>query len=687
MPKSFEQTGVQQMTKKQFRLGNLRQARFGEAITTQSKSRRRSDWVLLMLLLLPFCTPLLAQDNGAIEDIDLTSEDEQWLAEMLQVLDESTEIATKSRLNADFVPGTVTVLHGRDLEALGARNAWEALALIPGVMINQEETGNLFVAVRGFNQAFNSGNVKVLLNSVPMTRDNSGLPSQALSLPIEQVDRIEFVRGPGSVLYGDYAFNGVLNILTRKESNKAFGRVDEHGTATLGGQYAYRSEDGATRFSLNVAGLNGNSVEAPEGVSAEDDQKSVIATFARQGFQFTAQAINKDYQNDRQIARDETTYAFEARQNFDLNPATRFSLYASYVHNDAEQTALRRLKGHTWEGGAELSWQGMERHHWLMQLSYTDNSIDEAFQVPPSLEVNPQPDPPPPGPPPASPPVVDQRDVNRRYFGISLQDRFEVSDRLAITAGLRFDHRDDLDLNLVTPRLAAVWRLSDAHILKAQYAEGYRAPTFWELYPNNVKIDLEPETIATTELSYIHRSTDRVVRLTLFHSRLEDHIKPLGPPTFDFDNAGSSRAAGVELEWEQQWSSQLKSWLNVSYADSRDGRRLSSPEMDVGADQDPATTDWLANLALFYRPADRALLTVHWNYVGERHAETVDTTGEHRVALTLSLFDLWTEGLTLRLGVRNLLQEDQRSVIGSPNRVLVNDFPDSLFWGQVSYDF
>ena len=67
------------------------------------------------------------------------------------------------------------------------RTVWDALALIPGVMINQGGQGGLLVAVRGFSAPFNSGNIKVLLNSVPMSRDNSGLSSQALSLPIEQV--------------------------------------------------------------------------------------------------------------------------------------------------------------------------------------------------------------------------------------------------------------------------------------------------------------------------------------------------------------------------------------------------------------------------------------------------------------------------------------------------------------------
>ncbi len=644
-----------------------------DVINHSDRPRCWMKWVLATTFSLSISIPSLAEEASADLAAVPASEDEQWLGELMQVLDESTEIATKNRLNADYVPGMVTVLQGRDLEALGMRTVWDALALIPGVMINQGGQGGLLVAVRGFSAPFNSGNIKVLLNSVPMSRDNSGLSSQALSLPIEQVDRIEFIRGPGAILYGDYAYNGVLNILTRKENTRTFARVDEHGTTTLGGQYAYRSEDATTRFSLNIAGLTGNSVEAPVGLHAQDDQPSGIAIFAHRGFQFTAQAIHRDYQNDQGVGYNERTEAFEARQTFELTANTTANLYGSYLDNDFD-TRGQHFLGHTWEGRGELSWRGMERHRWLAQFSYADTRIEEAFKAPP-------------GPPSNNlrPPAVNQSDVNWRYYGISLQDQYEASDRLSITAGLRFDHRDDLDLNLLTPRLAAVWRLSDVHILKAQYAEGYRAPTFWELFPNNTQIDLEPETVATTELSYINRLADRVLRLTLFHSHLENHITPLGSPSFDFGNVGSSRTAGVELEWEQQWSPQFKSWFNLSYSDSRDGRML--PPGERTNNQDPGTTDWLGNLALFYRPTDRMLLTAYWNYIGERHAASVDSAAEHRVAVTLNLFDIWTKGLTLRLGVRNLLQADQRSLIGGPLRVITSDFPDSLIWGQISYDF
>ena len=648
-----------------------------DLINLGDRPRRGMKWALATTFLLTVSVSSLAEEVST-DLITMAGEDEQWLGELMQVLDESTEIATKSRLNADYVPGMVTVLQGRDLEALGMRTVWDALALIPGVIINQGPTGELFVGVRGFTSPFNSGNIKVLLNSTLMSRDSSGLSSQALSLPIEQVDRIEFIRGPGAVLYGDFAYYGVLNILTRQGNSRISTRVDEHGTTTSGGLYSYRSEDGETRFSLNMAGSTGHWVEAPVGIDVKNEQQSGIALFSHRGFELTAQAINEDYDNDQGISRTQRTEAMTVRQTFGLAADTQVSLYVSYLNNDYEE-ARERFLGRDWEARANLSWQGMQRHRWLFQFSYTDSYTEEARLGPP---------------PHREGPGFRQYDVSRRYYGISLQDQYEASDRLTLTVGLRFDHRNDLDENQLSPRLAAVWRVSDVDILKAQYAEGYRVPTFWELYPppTFAKSDLNPEKIGTSELSYIHRTADQVWRLTLFHSKINDLISFTESSPFRagvFVNSGASEASGMEIEWEQQWSPRLKSWFNLSYADSRSGLH---PALLGGEtiEKDPGTADWLGNLALFYRPAEHVLLAAHWNYVGERHAESVDTNPEHRVALTLSLFDVWTQGLTLRFGVRNLLQADQRYLVPQAPpavAVLASDFPDSLVWGQISYDF
>ena len=95
-------------------------------------------------------------------------------SKLLAILAEETAVATKTRVNGDFVPGIVSVLHGDELEALGIETAWEALSLVPGIEAVRDPTGNPNVIVRGLEFPFNSGNVKIL---IARRSRNSGLSS------------------------------------------------------------------------------------------------------------------------------------------------------------------------------------------------------------------------------------------------------------------------------------------------------------------------------------------------------------------------------------------------------------------------------------------------------------------------------------------------------------------------------
>ncbi len=119
----------------------------------------------------------------------------------------------------DDKPNMITILHGYHLEALGIRTVWEALGLVPGLQIRVNQTQSPGAIGRGVEAAFNSGNIKVQVNSVAARQEFSGVAVAALYLPIELVDRIEVVRGPGSSIYGNAAFSGLINVITREETH------------------------------------------------------------------------------------------------------------------------------------------------------------------------------------------------------------------------------------------------------------------------------------------------------------------------------------------------------------------------------------------------------------------------------------------------------------------------------------
>ena len=162
------------------------------------------------------------------------SSDDDEMA-LLALLDEQTDIATKTKINADFVPGMVTILSGDDLERKGIHTVWQALGTIPGMEISIDQIGNRSVIVRAMGGEFGSGNLKIMLNQVAM---NSALTAQAqsvMSMPIEQVERIEVIRGPGSAIHGEFAYAGVVNVISKKTTNNIFAGAGGNKDRLVGG--------------------------------------------------------------------------------------------------------------------------------------------------------------------------------------------------------------------------------------------------------------------------------------------------------------------------------------------------------------------------------------------------------------------------------------------------------------------
>ncbi len=647
-------------------------------------------WILTVVSDISNATESIPSDQSS-ETVTTVENDKALLDELMAVVDDATNIATSTRMNADYVPGTVSVLQGDELEALGNRTVWDALALVPGIYTSRGRGGQPIVQVRGINFPFSSGNVKILVNSIDMSRESSGANASILFFPIEQVKRIEVVRGPGAVLYGDNAFMGLINIITHKQGQRLYSRVEGNGAVSGGGRFSFQDDQNNLRLSANAYGFSNDSADAPRRASAKEDRQFGVFSLGYKGFDLSAQVGYRDYQENRLRSRDRNE-VFTAKQQFSILPSLNSNFYISYLRNDFDVEATR-FEGDQIEGGMELNWTGLRDHDWLFRFSYTDSNIDQASQIvtrPPNIPGQP-PRPRPPANPNRPPPLLTPNpgtvnppqpteisNINRRYFGISLQDRYEFNDNFAITAGLRFDYREDLDVHRFSPRVAAVWQFAEGHILKAQYAEGFRAPTFFELFPASGKPNLQLETIATTEVSYIYRKPKMTGRLTLFHSRLDDMIFP---EAGTFGNSVEAESRGVELEWEQKITPALKWQANLSYVDSWTTRTPSGRNAE-----DPTSTDWLGNIALLYRPIDNILLSAHLYYVGKRNSTIVDVDDEKRLAISLSAFDLFVKGLDMRIGIRNALEQSEQSVRQVPTGQTNLDFQDdSIVWAQFSF--
>jgi len=141
-------------------------------------------------------------------------EDADLLA-LLDLLQEQTTIATQTRMNADYVPGMVTVLQGDDMRARGLATIGDALGQVAGFHVTVDNVGDVRAIVRGVGATLNATNLKILLDGVVANRPTDGSADWVLRLPLAQIERIEVIRGPGSAIYGGFAFSGVVNVVTR----------------------------------------------------------------------------------------------------------------------------------------------------------------------------------------------------------------------------------------------------------------------------------------------------------------------------------------------------------------------------------------------------------------------------------------------------------------------------------------
>jgi iron complex outermembrane receptor protein len=609
----------------------------------------------------------LAAATAGAQTVPKGDDDE---SKLLAILAEETAVATKTRVNSDFVPGIVTVLRGEELEALGIETAWEALSMVPGIQAFRDSYGNPSMIVRGEPFPFNSGNVKVLVNGISLSREISGINGVALDVPIQEVDRIEVIRGPGSVIYGDFAFMGLVNILTKKEGTSAYARHGGYdawsGGATLGGK------EGDWAGSFTGSGEKSGSSVVSEPRSGRERRGFFAGNLQGGGLSLTAEAVVRRV--DDTSALPPPTYGsaqshvvLDARYGRDVAPSLHAEAHAGFQDDDFATPNTAR--GSAVSSGLDLTWTGLSRNNVLLSASYETSVITSAvYQRPP------------PPPPSAVPPPLTLNDERRDILGITLQDQIDVTDKLAVTAGARFDRYTDVD-HRVTPRLAFVYRASDEHLFKLQYAEGFRAPTLFELDGTGVRNpDVGFEINRTTELDYVFRRPREVARATLFYSKLDDMIFLADLARGTFGNVRSGRSYGFELEYERELMTSLKAVANLSWADARDDRTLP-----VAIDHAPTpAAKWLWNLALVTRPFQGFVFGARWNHVGNRSAPGVRDATD-LVDLTVTKRLLFSTGFSASGGVKDVFGSAPTYAFESPFGTTYYRYPGRTWFLQLAY--
>ncbi len=123
--------------------------------------------------------------------------------------------ASKKEQKLSKVPAAIFVITKEDIHRSGATNIPDLLRMVPGLDVAQINPGVWAISARGFNGQYSTTLLVLIDGRTVYTPTFSGVFWDAQDVPLDLIERIEIIRGPGAAVWGANAVNGVINIITR----------------------------------------------------------------------------------------------------------------------------------------------------------------------------------------------------------------------------------------------------------------------------------------------------------------------------------------------------------------------------------------------------------------------------------------------------------------------------------------
>lgn len=642
-------------------------------------------------------------------------------------------IATRHATPVRKAPAIAAVITDKEIRNMGARNILDVLKTVPGFGVSINEFSVRMLEVRGIRTQL-SEKVLFMIDShrINLHWNGGALYYIYNAVPIENIKRIEIIRGPGSVLYGANAFVAVINIVTKDaEDIKGIqltaggGSFDtEHYNLLYGnageklkilGSIDYFDTDGA-KIKIEDDALTGTPFTKTPGTASLGEEKTDLFLKASYGYlSFRGhyqRATNEDYIGMAYALTDET---YQKQTNYWLELA-----YTLNITNDLSSNIKIHLDNHKQEphvkvlpdGFAGMFPDGMIGQPFLrnrsmggeLQVDYdlSENNHIVAgafyekvkqFDVKHYTNFDPRVFPPVPvdlGPVQNVSSWANwNQDTKREIWAAYIQDEWEIIDDLNITAGVRHDHYSDFG-DTTNPRIGVVWGFWEMADLKLLYGRAFRAPNFIELYNRNNPVnignkDVKPEKITTYEASLGFKpARSFTIDLNYFYSDINDLIVWDSSTPALHVNAGEAEVDGIELVLTGQYTSENYWKLSYTYQDTEDsatGERLPYVPLNrASANINYGLTKYL---------------NVHTDvlWTGERSRPAGDTRDDvasyTTVDLALTLKNFY-KTLEIQGTVHNLFDENYEDPDTSGASQLVpGDFPREGISGMItaSYKF
>ncbi len=212
------------------------------------------QWTRYFVFILAVIPPLLMV--ASTPGVCFTEEEDLFELSFEEIMDIKVKIATKTEIRIDDAPSIVSVITSKEIQQMGARNIIDVLRTVPGFdSVSAITIEGRTAVVRGIPASISNNKIKVLINghAVGEGSYHGGLYDFFHLAPLDIIDKIEIIRGPGSALYGTNAFLGVLNLITKtggKAPSRASVTAGSFNTLQVTGEYSNQWED----FSLYAYG-------------------------------------------------------------------------------------------------------------------------------------------------------------------------------------------------------------------------------------------------------------------------------------------------------------------------------------------------------------------------------------------------------------------------------------------------
>ena len=526
--------------------------------------------------------------------------------------------ATRTEQDVADTPMAVEVITAEQIEQKGATTLRQVLGGALNVQLIQTSNhGRSTVGIRGMS----AQHTLILIDGKRSSGETGMSATNTYDIDrirLEDVERIEILRGPASSLYGSDAMGGVINIITKNPQKQQWQMTLEDGVFSRGSNayknWSLRYDSGKTgsfSWSLSAAAKDEQAL-----ISEKADNMSLNMYGTRWPINFKGiwdlapgrrLVFDIDYLKEDLERLNSTRYIYKnSRLDYSVAYEAKYAkgdyqirLYQSILDRDYDSRNIKTgvlssfdvIRRTTSVAEAKSTFEWGKDH--LMTVG-GEIRKDEIRGT--RLKTG-----------------LDSYTIYREgksatgstgslnYGAFYLQDEWKVSPKLLVIPSLRFDGSDKFD-SAISPKLGVTYTLDANNRLKFVYGHGYKTPTPTELYQSFVmgtsywqgNPDVKPERSQSVEVAWEWNKANQSTRVGFFHNKLQDMIeyyRPgrtyMGMPVYTYRNLASATLQGVEAEYRWKLNKYLNLGLNYSYLsainDATGARLEDRPNHTIGS--------------------------------------------------------------------------------------------------------